>query len=124
MTLVPTYTIINPAGISQNIIDLLLGLADEAFRQWGDVLAGDANLSVSIELVDNTSSGRAQGGWGNGTTIGQIDGVNVIIGAPAYELQTGTNVNGSEADVRLLFSAIEESMLDVYSRTKLWICYI
>ena len=74
MALNPTYTIVNTVNIPQNIIDLLLGIADEAFRLWGEVLAGDANLSVRIELLEESDSGRAQGGWGNGTGIGQLNG--------------------------------------------------
>ena len=51
--------VVNLAGISQSVINLLLGLADEAFRMWGNVLAGDANISVRIELVDTSGVGRA-----------------------------------------------------------------
>ena len=104
MALNPTYNVINSAGISQATINLLLGIADEAFRLWSAVLAGDADLSVRIELLDDTTSGRAQGGWGNGTNIGQVDGVNLIIGAPSRELQTGENVPDRDYDVLLQFS--------------------
>ncbi len=104
MALSPTYSVINTANISQSIIDLLLGVADEAFRLWGEALAGDADMNVRIELLENTSSGRAQGGWGNGTVIGQLDGLNLVVGAPAYELQTGQNFVGGDYDIILQFS--------------------
>ena len=120
MALVPTYRIINSAGISQDVIDLLIGLADEAFRLWGAVLAGNANLTVQIELLNATSSGRAQGGWGSGTNIGRLDGVNVIVGAPAYELQTGRDVT-STYDVLLQFSMdylLNELFLDPTPATR------
>ncbi|WP_284126138.1 calcium-binding protein [Parerythrobacter aestuarii] len=121
MALNPTYFIINRAGISQDIIDLLLALADEAFRLWGAVLAGDADVAVRVELLDTTSSGRAQGGWGNGTNIGQLDGVNVIIGAPAHELQTGQNVSNGGHDIILQFSRdylLNELFLDPTPQTR------
>ena len=104
MAITPTYNVINSINVSQNIIDLLLGIANEAFRMWGEVLAGDAEVSVRIELLEDTFSGRAQGGWGNGTNIGQHEGVNVIVGAPSYELQTGQNVSNGGHDILLQFS--------------------
>ena len=104
MALNPVYTVFNPANISQPVIDLLLGVSNEAFRLWSEVLTGDAVLSVRVELLEQTSSGRAQGGWGNGTNIGQVDGVNLIIGAPSRELQTGEEVPGTSYDVLLQFS--------------------
>jgi len=115
VAITPNYSIINTANISQSIIDLLLGVADEAFRLWGEALAGDATLSVRVELLDSTSSGRAQGGWGNGTNIGQTDGLNLIVGAPSYELQTGQNFVGGDYDVLLQFSTdylLNELFLD------------
>ena len=60
MAIIPTYNVVNLAGISQSVIDLLLGLADEAFRMWGAVLAGNANVSVRIELVETSGAGRAE----------------------------------------------------------------
>ncbi|BDI61797.1 hypothetical protein [Qipengyuania nanhaisediminis] len=121
MAINPIYSIINSANISQNIIDLLLGVADEAFRLWGEALAGDATLSVRIELLDNTSSGRAQGGWGNGTNVGLFEGVNVIVGAPAYELMTGQDVADRDYDVILQFSRdylLNELFLDPSPETR------
>jgi Ca2+-binding RTX toxin-like protein len=100
----PTYNVINSAGIAQSVIDLLLGVANEAFRQWSAVLAGNANVSVRIELVETSGVGRAEGGWGNGTNIGQVDGVNLIIGGPARELQTGQNVPDNEHDILIRIS--------------------
>lgn len=76
MALVPTYNVVNLAGISQSVINLLLNLADEAFRMWSSVLAGNANLSVRIELVETSGAGRAEATWGNGTNLGQVGGVN------------------------------------------------
>ena len=48
MALTPTYTIVNTAVVPQAIIDLLTGVANEAFNLWGAALAGDANVSVRI----------------------------------------------------------------------------
>ncbi|MEP3422187.1 MAG: hypothetical protein ABJN35_10670, partial [Erythrobacter sp.] len=104
MAITPNYTIFNPVNISQAVIDLLLGVADEAFRLWSEVLAGDANFAVRIELLEDTFSGRAQGGWGSPTNIGQTNGVNLIVGAPSYELQTGQDVLNGDYDVIMQFS--------------------
>ncbi len=115
MAINPIYIIDNRAAISQTTIDLLLGVANEAFRLWSEALAGDANLTVSIQLLDRTESGRAQGGWGQGVVIDQVDGLNVIAGAPSYELQTGFDLANGTADIVLQFQAsylLQELFLD------------
>lgn len=103
MTLIPSYTVLNTAAVAQGTIDLLLGVANEAFRLWGLSLANNAELSVSIEVTTAVPSGRADGTWGNGTTLGTVNGHFLAVGAPAYELMTGTNVAGPGADVILRF---------------------
>lgn len=103
MALTPTYTIVNTAAVPQAIIDLLTGVANEAFSLWGTALAGDANVSVRIEITSATPSGRADGGWGNGTNLGTVNGHSLAIGAPAYELMTRTNVVGGESDITIRF---------------------
>ncbi len=121
MALNPVYTIDNRSGMSQLTIDLLLGLANEAFRLWGNVLAGDADLTVRIELVDDTFSGRAQGGWINSSFLGTQDGLSVIVGAPTFELQTGRDLPGSDTDIILAFSRsylLNEIFLDPTPRTR------
>jgi Ca2+-binding RTX toxin-like protein len=103
MAIVPTYVIVNTAGVAQSSIDLLLGLANEAFRQWGAVLAGSANLSVQIEISAAVPSGRADGTWGNGQGLGVVGGYSLAVGAPAYELMTGLNASGSGSDIVIRF---------------------
>jgi Ca2+-binding RTX toxin-like protein len=103
MTLTPTYTVVNTAGIAQTPITLLLGVADEAFRLWGAALAGNASLSVRIEITTAANSGRADGTWGNGQSLGIVNGLAVEQGAPAYELITGFNAAGGEPDITLRF---------------------
>lgn len=117
----PNYVIDNQAGISQDVIDLLLGVVNEAFRLWGEVLAGDADLTVRIELVESTAEGRAAATWGNGTNLGLHDGQYVMVGAPAYELQTGRNIEGGGHDVRILLSRdylLNEVFLDPTPQTR------
>ena len=106
MALKPTYTVVNSAGVGQGTVDLLLALANEAFRLWGEKLAGNANLSVQIEILEDIDSGRAEGGWGNGTTVGTGKGGYFLgVGAPAYELMTGKNVTpvGGATDIVIRF---------------------
>jgi Ca2+-binding RTX toxin-like protein len=121
MALIPTYNVVNLAGITQSTIDLLLGLADEAFRMWGSVLAGNANLSVRIELVETSGAGRAEATWGNGTNIGRINGVNLLVGAAARELQTGQNVPDNQHDILIRISRnylLNEMFLDPTPQTR------
>ncbi len=121
MALNPTYNFINGAGVSQATIDLLTGLANEAFRLWGNALAGNANVSVRIEILDSIPSGRADATWGNGTTVGTVGGYGLAVGAPAYELMTGTNVSGSGSDIVIRFQAdylLSELFLDPTPQTR------
>jgi Ca2+-binding RTX toxin-like protein len=121
MALIPTYNVVNLAGISQSVINLLLGLADEAFRLWGSVLAGNANLSVRIELVETSGVGRAEATWGNGTNLGQVGGVNLLVGGPARELQTGQNVPDNQHDILIRISRnylLNEMFLDPTPQTR------
>lgn len=124
MTLTPSYTVVNSAGVAQGSVDLLLGVASEAFRLWGNALAGNANLSVRIEILTSTPAGRADGRWGNGTTVGTGNGGYFLaVGAPAYELMSGTNVAsvGGDADVVIRFQAdylLNELFLDPTPQTR------
>jgi Ca2+-binding RTX toxin-like protein len=89
-----SYTVINTAGIAQATIDLLIGLADEALRLWGNVLAGSANISVQLTIAE-LANNRGNGGWGTGFTVGSSGGFSVAVGAPADELAQGLNTGGS-----------------------------
>jgi hypothetical protein len=100
MALIPTYTIVNTAGIEAGTISLVTGLLDEAFRLWSNALAGSAALSVRVEF-GATSVGRAQGNWGNSAQLGTFAGFTIVAGAPSYELMTGTNLGGSNFDIRI-----------------------
>lgn len=121
MALIPTYNVVNPAVISQSVINLLLGLADEAFRMWGSVLAGNANVSVRIELVETSGVGRAEATWGISTNLGQVGGVNLLVGGTARELQTGQNVPDNQHDILIRISRnylLDEMFLDPNPQTR------
>jgi Ca2+-binding RTX toxin-like protein len=100
MAIVPTYTFVNTAGISASTISLVTGLLNEAFRLWSDALAGSATLSIRVEFA-TTPAGRAQGNWGNAAQLGTQAGFIIVAGAPSYELMTGTNLAGSDFDIRI-----------------------
>lgn len=120
MALTPTYEIVNISGASQQTINLLIGLANEAFRLWANVLAGSAALTVRI-IIDDAATQRAEGTWTNGSTLGTAGGFSVVIGAPAYELGTGTNLDGMLPDVTLAFNAdylVNELFLDPTPSTR------
>ncbi|MXO48314.1 hypothetical protein GRI69_08600 [Erythrobacter vulgaris] len=92
MALNPIYTIANTAQISEDVIELLLGVTDEALRLWGEVLAGNANVRVHLVLLESNAEGRAAATWGNSVNLGQLDnGTNLIVGGAAHALQTGQN---------------------------------
>lgn len=124
MALTPTYSVVNSAGVEQGTVHLLLGAASEAFRLWGEVLAGNANLSVRIEIVSELDPPRAYARWGNGTTVGTGNGGYFLaVGAPAYELMSGQNVPSSagDADVVITFDADylrDELFLDATPKTR------
>ena len=121
MALNPSYIIENNVGIPQDVVERLLAITDEAFRLWGEVLAGDADLTVRIRLVDSTSTGTASATWGNGTNLGIFEGRYVLVGAPAYELQTGVDTGGSSHDVVINISRdylLNELYLDPTPQTR------
>ncbi len=121
MAITPTYVVINSAGVAQPSVDLLLGVANEAFRLWGLALAGNANLSVRIEILTSLPSGRADGTWGNGQSLGTVGGYSLALGAPAWELMTGQNASGSDTDIVIRFQAdylLNELFLDPTPQTR------
>lgn len=99
MSISATYQMVNTAGVAQSRVDLLQGVAVEAIRQWSAALAGDASLTIRIEITDTVGSGRADGTWGNGTTVGNSGGFSYAVGAPAFELQGNGSAPAGEADI-------------------------
>ena len=95
-----TYTIdvFNKAGAEQDLLDLVLADFATAFHAWSSALAADVNFSVRFEILDQTISGRFQGGPASTVNIGEMEGGTVWEGAASYELRTGLS-SGMEYDI-------------------------
>ncbi len=103
MTITATTIMVNTAGVSQTTVTLLESIAQEAVSRWSDVLAGNAQITVQIEITDAVPSGRADGTWIRGSTAGARDGFSFAVGNPAWQLQ-GNKDPGSGADILIRFA--------------------
>ena len=100
MTITATFDMINTAGVAQDQVDLLRGVAAEAVRRWSAVLAGDAALTVRIQITTDVTSQRAEGSWSNGTTAARTGGFSYAVGSPAWQLQGNARAGtASDADI-------------------------
>ncbi|MFZ4604547.1 MAG: hypothetical protein ACOYM8_19085, partial [Caulobacterales bacterium] len=99
MAFQPTFVVVNSAGVDQALVDSWQALAGEALKRWGAVLAGDAPVTVRLEMLESTPSGRAQGGPGSVVTIATRDGFTVVESSAAAELRAGVNLNGANTDL-------------------------
>ncbi|MEO0032937.1 MAG: hypothetical protein RIS94_2695 [Pseudomonadota bacterium] len=99
MTINATFQMLNTAGVAQSTVDLLQGVATEAVRQWSLKLAGNANLTIRIEITNAVPSQRADGTWGNGSTAAQSGIVNYAVGSPSWQLEGNAKVASSDPDV-------------------------
>ncbi|CAH1673391.1 conserved hypothetical protein [Hyphomicrobiales bacterium] len=93
-----TIDVINEAGAEQALLDLVLADFATAFQAWSSVLTANITLSVRFEILNQTISGRFQGGPASTLNIGKKDGLTVWEGAASYELRTGLN-SGKEYDI-------------------------
>jgi Ca2+-binding RTX toxin-like protein len=121
MPFTPTITMINTASVAQAQVDLLQGLAVEALNLWGASLAGSAAITVQIEITTAVPSGRADGTWGNGQTIGGGGGFTYASGGAAFELQGNTIAADSGPDIVIRFHPtylLDELFLDPTPATR------
>ncbi len=103
MPFTPTINMVNTANVAQSQVDLLQGLAVEALNLWGGFLAGSAAITVQIEITTAVPSGRADGTWGNGQTLGSGGGFTYASGGAAFELQGNTIAADSGPDIVIRF---------------------
>ena len=121
MPFTPTINMVNTANVAQFQVDLLQGLAVEALNQWGGFLAGSAAITVQIEITTAVTSGRADGTWGNGQTLGSGGGFTYASGGAAFELQGNTIASDSGPDLILRFHPtylLDELFLDPTPATR------
>ncbi|MDF8331663.1 calcium-binding protein [Novosphingobium cyanobacteriorum] len=100
MAITPTFQMVNTAAVDQAKVDALQAVAAQAVALWGKALAGNAALTIRIEITTDVPSGRADGGWLNGTTLPKMDGFWIADGGPAYKLQ-GNAKAGTEPDISI-----------------------
>lgn len=100
MAITPTFQMVNTAAVDQATVDALQAIAAQAVVLWSKALAGNAALTIRIEITTDVPSGRADGGWQNGTTLPQTDGFWIADGGPAYKLQ-GNAKAGNQPDISI-----------------------
>lgn len=104
MPITSTILLVNSAGVPQPAADLWASLAGTAMSQWSALLAGSADLTVRLEIVDSLPSGRAQGGVGGVIAVGAPNGA-ALEGFPGWELRHGVNSNGTNPDIKIEVTA-------------------
>lgn len=87
----------NTASLSSNVA--------AAMEIWSRYLTGHGGASIDIAVnIADTSTGRASGGPSWTAYRGQSGTASVYEAGPAHELRTGTDRNGSGADITITVS--------------------
>ncbi|WP_271083652.1 DUF4214 domain-containing protein [Brevundimonas sp. NIBR11] len=96
------FEIINTANATTAEITALTNILTAAWASWAAVLGTELAPRIRLSVIDQTTSGRAQGGTVSNITVGTLaDGR--IIAEPVFneELRTGVNSNGTSSDFNI-----------------------
>lgn len=92
----------DPLGAATGLYSQIDSHVGAALFHWGNHLTGSAKLEVRVEITFDVD--RAAGASFTSGFVGSSSGYNVWEQGVAYELRTGTDLNGSAPDLRLLFN--------------------
>jgi hypothetical protein len=107
----------NQAGADPGSIDLLRSNAQAAIDYWSSALAGSANVTFQIDILNSSINGSGRGGGASGylVNLGTIGGTTIYQQATAYKLSTGlTPPSFGNADIKVDFQLS-------YFRDELWL---
>lgn len=96
------FEVINTANATAAEMAALTSILTAAWASWAAVLGTDLAPRIRISVVDQTTSGRAQGGTTSNVTVATMtDGR--IISEPVFneEMRTGVNSNGVVSDFNI-----------------------
>ncbi|MGZ3499661.1 MAG: PEP-CTERM sorting domain-containing protein [Vulcanimicrobiaceae bacterium] len=96
----------DPGGMFASFYPSILSHVQAAGSDWGKFIASNASLDVSVSFQTNPaitplSTGRSFVSVPIGTRAGAV----LLQDGAVYELRTGTDPNGSSADIDLVFGA-------------------
>jgi hypothetical protein len=98
-----TVTFSDPTGRYTGVSDLMIANVIAAFEMWGQHLAASGGtIDVNFHLVTNYPN-RGGGRSMTSVWLGQNDGRDTYDPGAAFELRTGQDPNGSEADIEVFF---------------------
>lgn len=97
-----SFDILNSANATPAEMTLLTGILTAAWNTWAAVLGTELAPGIRLEVIDQTTSGRAQGGEASSVNVFTTSGgLRIGQGAFNFDLQTGSNANGAANDFRI-----------------------
>jgi Ca2+-binding RTX toxin-like protein len=122
MALTATYDLVNTAGVDQAKADLLVGLCSEALRLWGEKLAGNANVTIRLEIITEQSDQvLADAAPSAGAVVGVDGDTSYWVSSLALRLQGNVIRNpDNEPDItiRVNANALSSVFLDPSPATR------
>ncbi len=96
-----SFDILNSANATTAEMTLLTSILSAAWNTWAAVLGTELAPNIRLEVIDQTISGRAQGGEASSVNVFTTsDGLSIGQGAFNFDLQIGSNANGTTNDFR------------------------
>jgi VCBS repeat-containing protein len=94
-----TVSVVDPNGLATAQHDAIISNMSAAVENWARYISGDG--VIDIEIVITEESGTASAASVTNTQIGDFNGNDLVRDGVPYELITGTDLNGAEADARV-----------------------
>jgi hypothetical protein len=105
MTINASYTIIDSANSLGSLRDVVMTNVSAAFQAWANVLAGNANIQVTVTVSNQGSSNLASAGPRNQADNGIVSGLRQYESNLAHQLRTGTDTNGTSTDLNITINS-------------------
>ncbi len=101
MAINASYTVIDSANSLGSLRDTVMSNISAAFQTWSNLLAGNANVQVTITLSDQGSTNLASAGPRNQADNGIVTGLRQYESNLSHQLRTGRDTNGSLTDLSI-----------------------
>ncbi|KUR71576.1 hypothetical protein AQZ52_08110 [Novosphingobium fuchskuhlense] len=122
MALKATYDVVNTAAVPQLVANLLVGLCDEALKQWGEKLAGDADIAIRLEIIHGGETQvLADAGPDAGAVLKTDGDIKYWVSAVALKLQGNVIKNPDNAPdivIRVNADNLSQVFLDPTPETR------
>jgi hypothetical protein len=105
MTINASYTIIDSANSLGSLRDVVMTNVSAAFQAWAKVLAGNADIQVTVTVSNQGSSNLASAGPRNQADNGIVSGLRQYESNLAHQLRTGRDTNGVSTDLNITINS-------------------